>query len=259
MGLFTPIQNLLGLNNTWSQNQTLNGTNNTAPSQTAASGSSLMTRDLLDARVGGALGGNPLCSQSAGWRLPYSLVRASANFSINSAKVYYAYLYFDKPTTISKIGFNIATASATAADFQTALYTVDSGFQVSTLIPNSLTTGASAVTTTGDKFLTYATQPVVPRGIICAMCKLIAPTSTLITAAMWGYPASSAPYVHLSVQGNKNFGSQALATPTIGSSYTGQFTWQYADYSNTTSIATTIGYPTFAGLEDSPQFWLLAV
>lgn len=38
--------------NTWTANQTFSGTANTAPSQTAASGSSLMTRDLVDARVG---------------------------------------------------------------------------------------------------------------------------------------------------------------------------------------------------------------
>jgi hypothetical protein len=38
------------LANTWSVNQTLNGTNNIAPNQTAASGSSIMTRDLTDAR-----------------------------------------------------------------------------------------------------------------------------------------------------------------------------------------------------------------
>ena len=41
---------LLETANTFSANQTLNGTNNTAPNQTAASGSSLMTRDLGDAR-----------------------------------------------------------------------------------------------------------------------------------------------------------------------------------------------------------------
>jgi hypothetical protein len=38
--------------NTFTQNQTLNGTNNVAPNQTAASGSSVMTRDLVDARFG---------------------------------------------------------------------------------------------------------------------------------------------------------------------------------------------------------------
>jgi hypothetical protein len=38
--------------NTFSANQTLDGTNNVAPNQTAASGSSIMTRDLVDARVG---------------------------------------------------------------------------------------------------------------------------------------------------------------------------------------------------------------
>lgn len=38
---------------TFSGNVTLNGTANTAPNQTAASGSSLMTRDLGDARYGG--------------------------------------------------------------------------------------------------------------------------------------------------------------------------------------------------------------
>jgi hypothetical protein len=37
--------------NTFTQNQTLNGTNNVAPNQTAASGSSLMTRDLTNART----------------------------------------------------------------------------------------------------------------------------------------------------------------------------------------------------------------
>jgi hypothetical protein len=36
--------------NTYTQNQTLNGTNNVAPNQTGASGSSLITRDLGDAR-----------------------------------------------------------------------------------------------------------------------------------------------------------------------------------------------------------------
>jgi hypothetical protein len=37
--------------NTFTQNQTLDGTNNVAPNQTAASGSSIMTRDLVDART----------------------------------------------------------------------------------------------------------------------------------------------------------------------------------------------------------------
>ena len=41
---------LLETANTYTQNQTLDGTNNTAPNQTAASGSSVMTRDLGDAR-----------------------------------------------------------------------------------------------------------------------------------------------------------------------------------------------------------------
>jgi hypothetical protein len=39
------------LPNTLTENLTLNGTNNTAPNQTAASGSSIMTRDLSDART----------------------------------------------------------------------------------------------------------------------------------------------------------------------------------------------------------------
>lgn len=43
---------LLDAANTFSANQTLNGTNNVAPNQTAASGSSIMTRDLVDARAG---------------------------------------------------------------------------------------------------------------------------------------------------------------------------------------------------------------
>jgi hypothetical protein len=42
---------LLETANTFTQNQTLNGTNNVAPNQTAASGSSIMTRDLVDARA----------------------------------------------------------------------------------------------------------------------------------------------------------------------------------------------------------------
>lgn len=41
--------------NTFSQNQTLNGTNNVAPNQTAASDASLMTRSLVDARTAGYL------------------------------------------------------------------------------------------------------------------------------------------------------------------------------------------------------------
>jgi hypothetical protein len=41
---------LLASSNTFAQNQTLDGTNNVAPNQTAASGSSLMTRALGDAR-----------------------------------------------------------------------------------------------------------------------------------------------------------------------------------------------------------------
>ena len=41
---------LLETANTYTQNQTLDGTNNTAPNQTAASGSSVMTRSLVDAR-----------------------------------------------------------------------------------------------------------------------------------------------------------------------------------------------------------------
>ena len=43
---------LLETANTFSANQTRNGTNNVAPNQTAASGSSLMTRELVDARSG---------------------------------------------------------------------------------------------------------------------------------------------------------------------------------------------------------------
>ena len=42
---------LLEAANTFTQNQTLDGTNNTAPNQTAASDSSLMTRSLVDART----------------------------------------------------------------------------------------------------------------------------------------------------------------------------------------------------------------
>jgi hypothetical protein len=38
---------LLASSNTFTQNQTLDGTNNVAPNQTAASGSSIMTRDLV--------------------------------------------------------------------------------------------------------------------------------------------------------------------------------------------------------------------
>ena len=41
---------LLETANTYTQNQALDGTNNTAPNQTAASGSSVMTRSLVDAR-----------------------------------------------------------------------------------------------------------------------------------------------------------------------------------------------------------------
>lgn len=37
--------------NNWTANQTFSGTNNTAPAQTAASGSSLMTKDLVAARL----------------------------------------------------------------------------------------------------------------------------------------------------------------------------------------------------------------
>ena len=51
MGLFTPIQNLLGLANTWAANQVLNGTNNIAPNQTAAGNSSLMTKGLVENRL----------------------------------------------------------------------------------------------------------------------------------------------------------------------------------------------------------------
>jgi hypothetical protein len=40
----------VSLANTFAQNQTLDGTNNVAPNQTAASGSSIMTRALVDAR-----------------------------------------------------------------------------------------------------------------------------------------------------------------------------------------------------------------
>jgi hypothetical protein len=46
---------LLESANTFTQNQTLDGTNNVAPNQTAASGSSIMTRDLVDARAGRVL------------------------------------------------------------------------------------------------------------------------------------------------------------------------------------------------------------
>jgi hypothetical protein len=46
---------LLETANTFTQNQTLDGTNNVAPNQTAASGSSVMTRDLVDARAGRVL------------------------------------------------------------------------------------------------------------------------------------------------------------------------------------------------------------
>jgi hypothetical protein len=45
-----PLVSLDNVNNNFSVNQTFAGTNNTAPNQTAASGSSLMTRDLGDAR-----------------------------------------------------------------------------------------------------------------------------------------------------------------------------------------------------------------
>jgi hypothetical protein len=41
----------VSLANTFAQNQTLDGTNNVAPNQTAASGASIMTRALVDARL----------------------------------------------------------------------------------------------------------------------------------------------------------------------------------------------------------------
>jgi len=50
--------------NTFAQNQTLDGTNNVAPNQTAASGSSIMTRDLGDARFVRQLVGTTLPTAS---------------------------------------------------------------------------------------------------------------------------------------------------------------------------------------------------
>ena len=44
--------NLLPLANTWSQNQTFSGTNNTAPSQTLTGSSSILTQGLGDSRYG---------------------------------------------------------------------------------------------------------------------------------------------------------------------------------------------------------------
>jgi hypothetical protein len=55
--------------NTFTQNQTLNGTNNVAPNQTAASGSSVMTRDLVDVRntaLWVPIGGRPNNAQANG-------------------------------------------------------------------------------------------------------------------------------------------------------------------------------------------------
>lgn len=46
-----PLVSLDNVNNNFSVNQTFAGTNNTAPNQTAASGSSLMTRGLVDGRI----------------------------------------------------------------------------------------------------------------------------------------------------------------------------------------------------------------
>jgi hypothetical protein len=59
---------LLETANTYTQNQTLDGTNNTAPNQTAASGSSVMTRDLVAYEVGHNtnFGLAPLHGQSSG-------------------------------------------------------------------------------------------------------------------------------------------------------------------------------------------------
>jgi hypothetical protein len=51
--------------NTFTQNQTPNGTNNVAPNQTAASGSSIMTRALADARYAEVVSSNVNANQTA--------------------------------------------------------------------------------------------------------------------------------------------------------------------------------------------------
>jgi hypothetical protein len=95
---------LLETANTFTQNQTLNGTNNVAPNQTAASGSSLITRDLGDARffnlrnpnvvLFGSMwsGGNVSTSGGAASTLG-SYARASANSGAGNRGRINWYLY----------------------------------------------------------------------------------------------------------------------------------------------------------------------
>lgn len=88
---------LRGAANIWSANQTFNGTSNTAPNQTAASGSSLMTRNLLLAESAQNLWlplswntptGSGGTSSASGLGVKLSLVNGDANGAYRMATVF---------------------------------------------------------------------------------------------------------------------------------------------------------------------------
>jgi hypothetical protein len=128
---------LLETANTFTQNQTLNGTNNVAPSQTAASGSSVMTRDLVDARfypwspamhgfgsISGVAGGSTALgpwmmasradsnfnfgwgtNNSPGYGLPFFCNNGK---SINTARI--QHIAGTHPTAVLEVGIYLANA-----------------------------------------------------------------------------------------------------------------------------------------------------
>ena len=94
MGLFTPIQSLLGLANTWASNQTFSGTNNTAPNQSGipASGSTQLLNftqynTATPVRFGADLPTAQICNSGSNWYTGQTIPMISLNYVPSSTIV----------------------------------------------------------------------------------------------------------------------------------------------------------------------------
>jgi hypothetical protein len=118
--------------NTFTQNQTLDGTNNVAPNQTAASSSSLMTRALGDARYG-----------------PFLFAFKSADLSRNNTTT-----YADDPDLIITLQSNVTYEVDACIFFRTASATP--GIKIQVTNP-TISLQAGIVDFTGT-FISYPNQ-----------------------------------------------------------------------------------------------------
>lgn len=130
--------------NTFSANQTLNGTNNVAPNQTAASGSSIMTRDLTTAHrivpvvISGAYTGRLYSPTMATHGMGQGNIRG-LNIPLPAC-------------TIDRVGIAVSSATANGL-FRLGVYNTDAQYYPTTLIADF---GTVATDTTGFKELTVS-------------------------------------------------------------------------------------------------------